>query len=337
MKTVFYETNDEDKKALSDILTSSPDIQPEYFADKLSSENIQPDAEVISVFVGSEVKKAQIDGIPRLKLITTRSTGFDHIDVNYAKEKNIAVCNVPAYGSRTVAEFTFALILSLSRKLFVAADQIKEGKGFDYQAFEGFNLQGKTIGIVGTGRIGLNVAQIAKGFDMNILGFDAFPNEQKAKEYGFKYASLDELLARSDVITLHVPYSKETHHLIDSGNIKKVKKGALLINTSRGEVVDTQSLLMALKEGTVGGAGLDVLEGERQLKDETALLAHYDPKHPSLDELKILLEDHALINLPNVIITPHIAFYSQEAKHEILKTTVENIAGFSQNQLKNQI
>lgn len=337
MKIVFYETNEKDKQGLIDLLKSYPDVKAEYIADKLSAENIKTDVEVISVFVGSEVKKQQIDGMPNLKLIATRSTGFDHVDVNYAKTKNITVCNVPAYGSRTVAEFAFALILSLSRKLFVAADQIKEGKGFDYQAFEGFNLQGKTIGIVGTGRIGLNAARIAKGFDMNILGFDVFPNEQKAKDYGFKYVALDELLANADVISLHVPYSKETHHLINKDNIKKVKKGALLINTSRGEVVDTEALLMALKAGVLGGAGLDVLEGERELKDETALLADNDPNHPSVEELKILIEDHALINMPNVIITPHIAFFSAEAKQEILKITVENITNFLHGQTTNPI
>lgn len=339
MKIIFFETNDEDKQTLADIFKSFPDISTEYFAEVLSADNIQKasDAECISVFVGSEVKKEQIDAMPALKLITTRSTGFDHIDVNYAKTKNIAVCNVPAYGSRTVAEFAFALILSLSRKLFVAADQIKEGKGFDYQSFQGFNLQGKTIGIIGTGRIGLNVAQIARGFDMQILGFEPHPKEDIAKQYNIKYVNLDELLANSNVITVHVPYLPATHHLINKDNIKKIKKGALLINTARGEVVDTEALLIGLKDGTVGGAGLDVLEGERQLKEEAALLAHYDPKHPSLDELKTLLEDHVLINMPNVVITPHIAFYTTEAKHEILKISAEDITSFLAGQPKNRV
>lgn len=337
MKTIFYETTAEDQKALLELLASAPDVQAEFVPEKLTAENIRADAEAVSVFVGSEVKKEQIDAMPNLKLIAARSTGFDHVDTAYAKTKNIAVCNVPAYGSRTVAEFAFTLILSLSRKLFVAADQIKEGKGFDYQAFEGFNLQGKTIGIIGTGRIGLNVAQIAKGFDMQILGFDPHPSEEKAKEYGIKYVSLDQLLQGSDVVTIHVPYMKETHHLINSGNIKKIKKGALLINTARGEVVDTEALLLALKGGSVAGAGLDVLEGERMLKDEATLIAHSDPKHPSLGELKTLIENHTLINMPNVIITPHIAFYSKEAKHEILKTTAENILDFKKGQPKNQV
>jgi len=339
MKVVFYETNEEDQQSLQKILKAFSGFEAQYVTGLLSDSNIQlaKDAECISVFVGSEVKKGQIDALPNLKLISTRSTGFDHVDVAYAKTKNIAVCNVPAYGSRTVAEFAFALILSLSRKLFVAADQIKEGKGFDYQAFQGFNLQGKTIGIIGTGRIGLNVAQIAKGFDMNILGYEPKPKKEIAKQYGIKYVDLDELLAGSDVITIHVPYLPATHHLINKDNIKKIKKGALLINTARGEVVDTEALLLALKNGTLSGAGLDVLEGERELKDETALLAHYNPNHESVNELKVLLEDHALINMPNVIITPHIAFYSKEAKHEILKITAENIISFTDGKSNNLV
>lgn len=339
MKAVFFETPEQDEDALGVMLAKTTQTTYTFAHEKLTGNNLDlaKDAEVVSIFVESKIDKEIIDRLPNLKLIATRSTGFDHVDVAYAKGKGIVVCNVPAYGSRTVAEFTFALILSLSRKLFVAADQIKEGKGFDYQAFEGFNLQGKTLGIVGTGRIGLNVAQIAKGFDMNILGFDIYPNEQKAGEYGFKYVNLDELLANSNVISLHVPYSKETRHLINKNNIRKIKKGALLINTARGEVADTEALLVALKDGTLAGAGLDVLEGERELKDEATLIAHYDPKHPNLDELKVLIEDHALINMPNVIITPHIAFYSTEAKNEILKITVENIISFIQGKPNNQV
>ncbi len=331
MKTIFYETNAEDQQVLSELIKSYPDLRVEFIADKLTAENLRPDAEAISVFVGSEIRQAQIDAMPNLRLITTRSTGYDHIDTSLSKEKNITVCNVPAYGSRTVAEFAFTLILTLSRKLFVAADQIKEGKGFTYQAFEGFDLQSKTLGIIGTGRIGQNVAQIAKGFNMNILGFDVFPNEQKAKELNFKYVNLNELLANSDVITLHVPYSKDTRHLINKNNINKIKKGALVINTARGEVMDTEALLMALQQGRVGGAGLDVLEGERLLKDETTLIAHTDPKHTHLEELRTLIANHALINMPNVIITPHIAFFTKEAKAEILKITTDNIVNFIKN------
>jgi D-lactate dehydrogenase len=341
MKLAFFETTPEEQEFLKLQMAGAPELEPVFFAENLNEQNLGQikDVEGLVVFIYSKVSKEIIDSLPNLKLIATRSTGFDHIDLAYAKEKNITVCNVPSYGSRTVAEFAFTLILSLSRRLFVAADQVKEGKGFNYQNFEGFNLQGKTIGIIGTGRIGLNVAQIAKGFDMNILGFEPHPKEEIAKQYGIKYLPLNELLANSDVISIHVPYMPSTHHLINKDNIHQIKKNALLINTARGEVVETQSLLTALQEGMLAGAGLDVLEGERQLKDETTLLAHYsnNTQHPDATEMVTLLEDHILINMPNVIITPHIAFFTKEAKQEILKTTLENVLAFKQGAIKNTV
>lgn len=333
MKVVFFETDNEDKQELAGTLKNYPDISAEYITEVLSSTNIAAakDAQIISVFINSEIKKEQIDSLPNLKLIATRSAGYDQIDIAYAKKKGVNVCNIPAYGSRTVAEFTFALILCLSRKVMAANEQIKSKHDFNFSHFKGFNLQGKTLGVIGTGRIGQNVMQIAKGFGMKILGFDAHPDSQKALEMDFKYAELDELLAASDIITLHVPYLKETHHLINSENISKIKKGALLINTARGEVVETAALLKGLKQGILSGAGLDVLENERKMKEEVELLSHYEKNngHPDVQEIKTILENHILINLPQVIITPHIAFYTQEAKDEILKIAVENIVNFT--------
>ncbi|MBI3231870.1 MAG: hydroxyacid dehydrogenase [Candidatus Doudnabacteria bacterium] len=340
MKIIFYEANTEDKLGLMDILKNYPDIQADFYEEKLSAENVAAakDAECVSVFIHSKVNQAVIDALPNLKLITTRSTGYDHIDLKYAQTKNIAVANVPAYGSRTVAEFTFGLILGLSRKILQAFRQVKDSHDFDISHFKGFNLQGKTLGVVGTGRIGLNVIQIAKGFDMNILGFDAFPNEAEAKALGFTYKPLNELLANSDIITLHVPYNKDTHHLINKDNVPKIKKGAVLINTSRGEVTDTEAVLIGVKEKILGGVGLDVLEGEKELLEECAFIAGNDPKNDACSlNFKVLLEDHMLINLPEVAITPHIAFFSKEAKQEILKITVENILGYSNNKQKNVI
>ncbi len=305
-----------------------------YVEEKLTPENAPQyaDADAVSVFIGSVVKQDVIDKLPNLKFIETRSTGFDHIDIAYAAGKNIPVATVPAYGSRTVAEFTFTLMLGLSRKAFAAYRQMKDGRGFDITGFEGFNLQGKTLGIVGTGRIGQNVAQIAKGFDMTMLAFDAYPNQEAATRLGFTYVTLDELLAKSDVITLHVPYNKDTHHLINKTNIALVKKGSLLINTSRGEVADSEAILYAVKEGLLAGVGLDVIEGERQLQDEWKLLVQNGDHQ---EEMRTLIEDHVLIGLPEVAYTPHIAFYSKEAKREILQTSVDNIVAFSKGEAKN--
>lgn len=283
-------------------------------------------AEIVTVFVNSVIDQAVFDALPNLKLLVTRSTGYDHIDIAYAQSKGITVCNVPAYGSRTVAEFTFALILNLSRKVFHAIEQIREKGEWDTSKFEGFNLQGKTLGIVGTGRIGLNMAQIAKGFDMKVLAFDAFPNEQKAQAYGFTYAkTLEEVLSNSDIVTLHVPATKDTHHLINSENILTFKKGSILINTSRGDVVDPEAILLGLNKGILHSVGLDVLEGEHELKEEAELMSSNKLNY---EKLKTLLDDHILMNHPNVIVTPHIAFNTAEARAEIMTTTLSNIHSF---------
>ena len=280
------------------------------------------DAEVLSVFVNHPVDAAQMDKYPKLKLIATRSTGVDHIDVQEAKKRNISVASVPGYGANTVAEFAFTLILALSRKVCDAHKQVTETGSFSQKGLTGFDLAGKTIGVVGCGKIGQHTARIAKGFGMQVLVSDAFKNDALAKEIGFTYAELPELLEASDIISLHVPYMKETHHLINMSNIGRIKKGAYLINTARGAVVETAALVKALEDGILAGAGLDVLEEEGDMQDEMHLMAH---GHPKQEELEIMLENHYLIDHPRVIITPHIAFDTREAIERILDTTVENI------------
>ena len=280
------------------------------------------DAEVLSVFVNHPVDAAQMDKYPKLKLIATRSTGVDHIDVQEAKKRNISVASVPGYGANTVAEFAFTLILALSRKVCDAHKQVTETGSFSQKGLTGFDLAGKTIGVVGCGKIGQHTARIAKGFGMQVLVSDAFKNDALAKEIGFTYAELPELLGASDVISLHVPYMKETHHLINLSNIGQIKKGAYLINTARGAVVETSALVKALEDGILAGAGLDVLEEEGDMQDEMHLLSG---PHPKEEELKVVLENHYLIDHPRVIITPHIAFDTREAIERILDTTVENI------------
>jgi len=288
-------------------------------------------SEIISVFVGSSVDKEVINSFLNLKLITTRSTGFDHIDIAAAKEKNISVAYVPGYGDNTVAEFAFGLILNLSRKIYQAADQIRETGSFSLDGLRGFDLNGKTIGIVGTGRIGRYMVKIAKGFGMKVLAFDTRPDENFAKEMDFQYLSFDDVLAQSDIISLHVPYipstssGQGTHHLINSQNISKIKKGALLINTSRGAVVETGALIRGLNEGILAGVGLDVLEEEGAIQDERELVLYGRPEE---HDLKTLIQNHVLIDMPGVIITPHNAFNTQEALQRILNTDLENIKSF---------
>lgn len=337
MKIVFCGLNLEDKTAFEKMFQEHESLNAAevVFLDKPFSENnfsVAQDADVLAVFVNSEVRQKHIDQMLNLKLILTMSTGFDHVDFAYAATKKIAVCNVPAYGSRTVAEFTFALILGLSRKTLHAYRQVKNTHNYNIEELEGFNLQGKTLGIVGTGRIGQNVAAIARGFELNVIAYDAFENPEAAEKYNFKYTSLENLLANSDIVTLHVPYNKDTHHLINKNNISKIKKGALLINTSRGEVLETESLLMAIKEKMISGAGLDVLEGERMLADEIHVL-----EHTNQEQLKTLIEDHILIDMPEVAYTPHVAFFTKEAKKEIATTTFKNLEAFLKNSPQNLV
>lgn len=294
------------------------------------------DAEVISVFINSEVRKDVIDALPNLKLVATRSVGFDHIDIAYAASKNIAVSSVPCYGVHTVAEFTFALILALSRKIIPAYHHLREDDSFALKNLMGFDLHGKTIGVVGTGKIGKQTIAIAKGFGMNVLAFDRTPDQKSASQMGIEYAALPLLLSRADIVTIHVPYSEETHHLINKENVRLMKRGVLLINTARGEIVETEALVWGLREGIIAGAGLDVLEGERYMKEEAAFLVNGREEAMETKEgFRTILESHALIHDKRVIATPHMAFFSKEAVEEILKTTAENIVAFAAGAPKN--
>ncbi len=285
-----------------------------------------PDAEVLCTFIESRIGEEELKRFPALKLIATRSTGFDHIDLAAAKARNIAVTNVPFYGENTVAEFAFALLLALSRRIIDADERVREAGTFSPTGLRGFDLAGKTIGVVGTGHIGAHVIRMAQGFGMKVVAFDAHPNADLSHTLNFSYAPLPELLGTSDIITLHVPYNEQTHHLINRENISMIKKGAYLINTARGAVVETQALVGALKNETLEGAGLDVLEEEGNLSDEAAFLT---APHPHEEELKIVLENHYLISHPRVIVTPHLAFNTKEAVERILDTTILNIQNFA--------
>lgn len=324
MKIVFFETEVWEKTYLSAHLRSH---NLSFFESRLTSELAKKntDAEAISIFIYSQVDREILDLLPKLKLITTRSMGYDHIDLAACKEKGIAVCRVPDYGDHTVAEHTFGLILSLSRNIFRARERTEHGE-FDYHGLQGFDLFGKTLGVIGGGKIGLNVARIAvSGFGMRVLVYDLFPKAEMAHQIGFQYAPLNELLKESDVLTLHCPYTPETHHLINQKTLSKVKKGALIINTARGAIIDTKALLKALDDGILGGAGLDVVEEECAIKEERELMSKEFPKKC---DLSVIISNHILAKRDNVIITPHIGFNSKEALQRILTVTEENILAF---------
>jgi len=300
-----------------------------FFEDKLSLENLNKikDVNILSPFIYSTIDKKVINFLKSLKYIATRSTGFDHIDLKTCQKKNILVSNVPSYGENTVAEHTFALILALSRKICSSWERTKLGD-FSLDGLRGFDLKGKVLGVVGVGNIGRHIIRIAKGFEMSVLAFDVRKDQKLAQRLGFKYVSLNYLFKNADIITLHVPYNKKTHHLINLKKLKLFKKGCYLINTARGGICDTTALLEGLKQGIFAGLGLDVLEEECFIKEEKELLSSVFKK---TYDLKTVLEDHILINQPNVIITPHNAFNSREALMRILDTTIENIKSFIRN------
>ena len=332
VKVVFFEIEPWEIDYLKEKLSG---IEASFFEEALSLKNIESarGCQVVSTFTDSQINKEVLEKLPDLKLITTRSTGFDHIDIETAKNLGIAVCSVPTYGENTVAEHTFGLLLNLSRLIYKSIQSVKE-RGFIADGLRGFDLKGKTIGIVGTGHIGQHVARIANGFEMNVIAFDVKQDKKLAKKLGFQYVTLEDLLKQSDIITLHVPYNKNTHHLINSGNINLIKKGAYLINTARGGIIETDALVKALDSGILAGAGLDVLEEECFIKEERQILTKDFPK---TCDVKTMLENHVLMERGNVIITPHNAFNSKEALERILETTVENIRGFEKKKVINKV
>lgn len=293
------------------------------------------DADALSVFVKTRVDGAVMDRFPKLRLIATRSTGFDHIDLEEATRRGITVVSVPAYGENTVAEFAFALMISLAREIPDASHRMYDEHLFSQEGLRGFDLKGKILGVVGTGHIGQNMIKMARGFDMNVIAYDPFPKEGIAPVLGFTYVSFDDLLAQSDIITLHAPYNKHTHHLINAENINKIKRGALLVNTARGALVDTIALVKAMDEGIISAAGLDVFELEEYVgAGEGKLLVSGKGTE---EEMKILLANNYLINHPNVIVTPHNAFNTTEAVERILSTTAENIKAFATGSPQNVV
>lgn len=289
-------------------------------------------SDIISVFIHSQVDKNIMDNMPDLKFITTRSTGFEHIDLDACKERGIQVSNVPFYGENTVAEHTFALILSLSRNIHKTYVRTIKNN-FSLDNLQGFDLKGKTLGVVGAGRIGMHVIRMAKGFGMNVLAFDINKNDFLAEILDFEYASVDNILKNSDVISLHAPLNKATQHLINKDNIHLIKKGALLINTSRGGLIETDALVEALDKGILSGAGLDVFEGEEYLLEEGCKL-HHDY---SQDVKRLIEQNCSLLHRENVVITPHNAFNSKEAVERIFQTTLENIRAFTLGNPKNLV
>lgn len=332
MRLVFFEIEDWERDILIKGLDNYElDFYKEPLNDSFDIAKIKT-AEIVSTFIYSELNSKIFDSLPSLRFVSTRSTGFDHIDLAATNKKDIVVSNVPSYGENTVAEHTFALILALSRKIVPSVENTKNGI-FDQSGLQGFDLKNKTIGIVGTGKIGAHVARMAYGFEMNIMGYDPFPNMELQRRFSVEYLGLDDLLANADIITLHMPLNDKTKHILDGEAFSKAKSGAYIINTSRGGLIETTALVKALGEGRIAGAALDVLEEEAVIREELEVLSPNFPK----ENLLINSANNILLKNDRVIVTPHNAFNSKEALERILETTIENIKAFLENQPKNLV
>lgn len=279
--------------------------------------------EVISVFIYSRVDRAVLEKLPNLKMVATRSTGMDHIDVSECKKRKIEVANVPVYGSNTVAEYAMALLLAVAKRIVTGHQAVENGE-FSPEGLTGVDLEGKTLGVIGVGKIGQNMIRFAKGFRMKVLGVERTPDPAFAKKLGFKYADLETCLKESDFVSLHVPALPETYHLINRKNIKLMKPGSYLINTSRGAVVETEAIIWALNNKILAGAGLDVTEEEDKVENISMVLS----SKPTKDDLQEVLTYHLLRDRDDVVFTPHNAFNTVEAIERIVKTTIENINAF---------
>ena len=277
------------EKAIEVLEKAGFEVVYEEYPDEERLIELVKDVEAIVVRSKPKVTRRVIEAAPKLRVIGRAGVGLDNIDLEAAKERGIKVVNSPGASSRSVAELVFGLLLAVARKIAFADRKMREGVWAKKQCM-GIELEGKTMGVIGFGRIGYNVAKIANAFGMRVLLYDPYPNEERAREVGGTFASLEDLLKESDVVTLHVPLVDATYHLIDEERLKLMKPTAILINAARGAVVDNNALVKALQEGWIAGAGLDVFEEEP------------------------LPKDHPLTRLDNVVLTPHIGASTEEAQ-----------------------
>ncbi len=300
---VFLEVDPEDEPLIGKHCPGSTVIRDALKGDALTE--ACKDADVVSCFIYSVFSRDVIERLPKLRLLCTRSVGFNHIDREACRERGITVCNVPDYGSHVIAEHVFALLLSTLRHI-TEGERRTQGGTFDYRGLRGMALQGKTIGIIGTGKIGAKVARIAHGFGMHILAFDSCRTLELVSNYGVEYVGLPDLLGRSDIVTLHVPETEETHHLLNAKTLELLRDGAILVNTARGGLIDSDALRVALDRGKVAHALLDVLEHEQNFAENKALITH-----------------------PRVVTTPHIAFYADDSMRNMYLDCFQSINQWS--------
>lgn len=322
-KVAFFDTKTYDLESFKKY--SNDNLNFKFFENKLNEDTVSMarGCDAVCAFVNDNIDKTVIEELKSLKIgiIALRCAGYNNVDLKSAKN-NIKVVRVPAYSPYAVAEHTIGLILTLNRKIHRSYIRTRD-HNFSLENLTGFDLKNKTVGIIGTGKIGLAFQEICKGFGMKILGFDPIKNP----EFIGEYVDLDSLLSESDIISLHCPLTKENYHLINENTISKMRKGVFVINTSRGQLIDTHALIEGLKNGIIGAAGLDVYEEETSLFFEDF-------------SSEIIADDTLtrLISMPNVIVTSHQAFLTKEALNAIAKTTVDNLnAFFNGEKLENEV
>ena len=298
--------------------------------DNTQLDKTEENAQIISVFTSSRLKKETLEKFNNLKLILTRSVGYSHIDTEYCNKKGIIVANTPHYGDYTVAEFSFGILLNLIRKICSGIQELKQGDM--YPEMFGTELYDKTIGIIGTGSIGSKSIKIAKGFSMNVICYDIAKNPDIERDFDIKYSDIDTLCRQSDIIMLHAPLNEGTYHIINKNRLDLMKRTAVIVNTARGELIDTESLYDALLEKRIKGAALDVLEFEETISNKKP------GENLNFKNLRISLINNKLLNLDNVVATPHIAYDTKEAIDRILYTTLRNLTQYLQgHKLTNKI
>jgi D-lactate dehydrogenase len=322
MKIAFFSTQPYDK-TFFELHNFGFGFAIEYFETPLNEKtlNLLDNVEVVCVFVNDQINRSVMEGLSEkgIKIIALRCAGFNNLDLEAAKEFNIKVVRVPAYSPYAVAEHAVAMIMTLNRKTHKAYIRVRE-QNFSLNGLLGFDLHGKTVGVIGTGNIGQLFCTIMNGFGCNVLAYDIHPHEKLVSE-GVQYVPLAELFTQSDIISLHCPLNEHTRYIINDQSIQQMKKGVMLINTSRGALIDTRTVIQALKSKVIGSLGIDVYEQEEKLFFR------------DLSE-KIIQDDMItrLSSFPNVLITSHQGFFTQEALTQIAITTLSNIKSYQNDQ-----
>ncbi len=317
MNTTYYELPAQDKNWIK---KHYPKLAGKFLSGSVSPKNMpSANTEALSIHTGCIITEQVLQQLPNLKLIVTRTVGVDHIDLAACRRAKVTVVNSPGLNAIAVAEFVFGLLLSFCRQI---PGSLEIGKRMDFQAtdFIGTELAGKTMGIVGTGAIGAHVAQIAKGFGMDVIGFDFKKNPSLVRKVGLRYVNMKSLFARADVITLHVPATPMTQKMVNRTLLSQAKPSTVLINTARGSIVDSEALLKALKSKKLAGYLTDVLDHELEM---------HTSKHQSAQNKKLKAVQKELARLVNVFITPHMAYASKEANDRILAHSMDVIDKFS--------